>query len=91
MSRFHHSFHEVPTILIQFFVMMEDLYNQFIQTHSVLSITIVDEPENAQFCNPMDCRFGRSNHSSIQCHINTSNDKGAMIEIIGSYIYRSNL
>ena len=46
--------------------MMEDLTYHFIQIHSILSIIVDKEKVKAQSPNAMDCRFGRSNHSSIQ-------------------------
>ena len=46
--------------------MMEDLFNHFIQIHSILSIIVVWEYSSAQSPNVMDCRFGRSIHDNIQ-------------------------
>ena len=45
--------------------MMEDLSNHFIHIHSILSIIVDKDSENASSPNVMDCRFGRSNHSYI--------------------------
>ena len=60
---------------------MEDLFKSFIQIHSILSIIVDKESENAESPNVMDCRFGRSNHSNVQYQFNTSNHKGTKIEI----------
>ena len=56
--------------------------NYFFQIHSILSIIVDNELENAHLPNVMDCRFGRSNHYNIQYQFNTSNHKRTMIEIV---------
>ena len=43
---------------------------------------VVKDKRNAWSPNVMDCRLGRSNHSNIQHHINTSNHKGTTPEIV---------
>ena len=66
-------------------------YNHFILFHSILSIIVDKDLQNAQLPNVMDCRFGRSNHYNIQYQFNTSNHKGTPPEIIWSISNCTNL
>ena len=62
-NRIHRFFRKVLTILFQFFVRMGDLCQLFHSnslTHSILSIIVDKEAENAVLHNVMDCRLGRS-------------------------------
>ena len=73
----HYRVHKEQIDQEKWIVMMEDLQiNHFIRIHSILSIIVDKEFENAQFPNVMDCRFGRSmHHSNNQYQFNTSNHK----------------
>ena len=62
--------------------MMEDLFKSFHSIHSILSIIVDVDQKNAPLPNVMDCRFGRSNHSNIHYHVNTSNHKGTITETV---------
>ena len=74
-------FHLGHQIQVEWIAMMEDLLKLVIRIHSILSIIVDKDLQNAFLPNVMDCRFGRSNHSNNQYHSNTSNHKGTIIEI----------
>ena len=58
----HPNFLEVPHHRVESIVVKEDLFDHFIHSHSILSIIVDTDAENASLPSIIDSKLGRSNH-----------------------------
>ena len=61
----HHRLHKVPNNRVESIVVKEDLFDHFIHSHSILSIIVDNDSENALLPSIIDSKLGRSNHSIV--------------------------
>ena len=62
---YHHIFHKVHPYRVESIVVKEDLFDHFIHSHSILSIIVDNDPQNAELPRIIDSKLGRSNHSIV--------------------------
>ena len=56
----HHLFHEVHPHRVEWIVVKEDLFDHFIHSHSILSIIVDNDSQNAVIPSIIDSKLGRS-------------------------------
>ena len=66
VNMIHHPiFQKVHDNRVESIVVKEDLFDHFIHSHSILSIIIDNDSENAKSPSIIDSKLGRSNHSIV--------------------------
>ena len=65
VNMIHPNFLEVQHNRVESIVVKEDLFDHFIHSHSILSIIVDIDTQNAVLPSIIDSKLGRSNHSIV--------------------------